>query len=83
MSIDKPNFKANSSEPTANNTAPKKLNRKEVAAVWYKESAAAGKYLNIKIVLPDGKDLWLKAFKNKFKVEGDTKPEYVAWAKEE
>jgi uncharacterized protein (DUF736 family) len=71
----KPNFRANNSEVPV-----KKPQRKELAVVWEKETTTGEKYLNIKVNLPDGKEMWLKAFKNKLKKEGDiTRPEYVAW----
>lgn len=75
----KPNFRANNSEQPV-----KKPGRKELGVVWEKETTTGEKYLNIKVNLPDGKEMWLKAFKNKLKKEGETqKPEYVAWEKKE
>ena len=81
MNTNKPNFKANSSTPAATETPAeqKKSSRKEQAVVWEKETTTGEKYLNIKVNLPDGREMWLKAFKNKLKKDGDNRPHYVAW----
>ena len=91
MEHQKPSFRANKKEPMElnipdNQTAapapePKKLPpRKELAAIWLKETTTGETYLNGKVTLPDGKELWFRAFKNKNKKETDTtRPEYVAW----
>lgn len=89
MSEQKPRFKANGPEPSKQpNSAgyetkanqPAKVRRKETGAVWIKETTEGETYLNIKVTLPDGKEMWLKAFKNKFKKPDEThKPEYVAY----
>jgi hypothetical protein len=82
MSESKPRFRPNGPEPKATDKkeAPKRPMRKEIAVVWEKETTDGEKYLNIKVTLPDGKEMWLKAFKNKFKKAGENhKPEYVAF----
>lgn len=86
MSNDKPNFKANSSEPadTPKVEKPKKPARKEQVVVWEKQTNAGEPYLSIKVRLPDGSDLWTNAFKNNFKKAGETaKPSYIAYEKGE
>lgn len=80
MSKDKPNFRRNSNETSTKEDKPKKQHRKEIAVVWEKETTTGEKYLNIKFTLPDGREMWAKAFKNKFKKPEEThKPEYVAF----
>lgn len=71
----KPNFKANGIEGTKKATP-----RREECAVWEKETVKGEKYLSIKITLPDGKEMWVKAFKNKMKKPGENhKPEYIGF----
>ena len=82
MSNDKPNFRRNSAvkDEMKPQPAQKRQQRKEVAVVWEKDTVDGEKFLNIKVTLPDGKEMWFRAFKNKFKKAGeDHKPEYVAF----
>lgn len=89
MNNDKPNFQRNGATPAVgasvsagNKTEAqdKRAKRKEIAVVWEKQTQQGETYLNIKVTLPDGKEMWMKAFKNKFKKAGeDHKPEYVAF----
>lgn len=82
MSEVKPRFRPNGpeSKETKKTEAPKRTPRKEVGVVWEKETTDGEKYLSIKVTLPDGKEMWMKAFKNKFKKAGENhKPEYVAF----
>lgn len=79
---DKPNFRRNSAikEEPAKKVPPKRPARREVAAVWEKSTVDDEKFLSIKITMPDGKEMWCNAFKNKFKKPGeDHKPEYIAF----
>ena len=83
----KPNFKANpgiESIISENKNVPKRSPRKEVAVVWEKTQESGEKYLRIKITLPDGKEMWFNAFKNRFKkTEELHKPEYIAFENKE
>lgn len=87
MNGDKPNFRRNTAKPeeTKASSSPKsepakRPNRKEIGVVWEKETVDGEKWLSIKVTLPDGREMWMKAFKNKFKKAGENhKPEYVAF----
>jgi len=81
MTINKPKFKAN--PPINESELPKteevkKVKKKEIGAVWEKETSNGEKYLKIKVII-DGKDIWLSAFKNNFKEDNDNRPNFVAW----
>lgn len=83
MSKDKPNFKANKPKPEGNEPV-KRPPRKELAVIWEKQTVEGEKYLNVKVIMIDGKEMWLKAFRNKLKKEGDlTRPDYIAYEKVE
>jgi hypothetical protein len=85
MSNDKPNFQANKADKSVSEPAKdpvKRPPRKESAAVWEKITVEGEKYLSIKITLLDGKELWVKAFKNRYKSENTAKPDYLAYYKD-
>jgi len=74
--IQKPSFK-----PGEANNRPK---RKEVAAVWTKTTKTGETYLSIKVITPNGDDVWLNAFKNLHKKPEETnKPDYIAFERKE
>ena len=81
MSKDKPNFQANKAEkPEATKEPTKRPPRKELAVVWEKSTVEGERYLNIKVNLPDGREMWMKAFRNKLKKAGDfVRPEFIAY----
>jgi hypothetical protein len=65
-------------QPEKINTIPgPKISKKEVAVVWEKFTKDKEKYLSIKVNLPDGSEMWIKAFKNKF-AKNPESPAYIA-----
>lgn len=78
--MEKPNFKVG----PATNSENKQTKRKEVAAVWTKYTQQGEAYFRIKVVNENGDDIWLNAFKNRYKKEEEVnKPDYIAFEKSE
>lgn len=82
---EKPTFKTGPQPAEASSDdKPKRPKRKELAVVWEKETKDGEKYLNIKVIGQNGDDVWLKAFKNRMKKDGETtKPDFVAFERPE
>ena len=72
----KATFGADQTKPTEEQ---KPKEREELAVVWKRQDKKGDEYISVKLKLDKHKEINFKAFKNKRKVEGDSKPDYVAF----
>jgi len=75
MSEQKPTFGIDNPE-MPEKAKPK---REELAVVWKKLDKNGNEYVSVKVKLDAGKELNFKAFHNKRKQDGDTKPSFIAY----
>ena len=79
MTVDKPHFVAG---PPKSKSAVRSK-RKEVAVIWKKVGKTGEEYLNIKINVDNGDPIWLNAFLNKQKHGEESRPDYIAFERDE